>query len=230
MATWSILGFQDAASPILEEFLIFHDYVILVLTFILRVVAISIIQIIKNKLINTGLLEGQILEYIWTIFPAFILIQIAIPSLLLLYILDETVDRGLTLKIVGHQWYWRYEYSNFWNNKLEPLEFESYITPTNPKIPFRLLQVDNRAVLPYKTNTRLLLTAADVLHCWTVPSIGVKADAVPGRLNQIKFISYRPGIFYGQCSEICGANHRFIPIVLEFVKSRDFLNWISLWE
>ena len=223
-------GFQDAASPILEEFLNFHDYVILILIFILRVVGASIISMLINKLINTSLLEGQALEYFWTILPALILIQIAIPSLILLYMLDETIECSLTLKVVGHQWYWSYEYSNFWNNKFELLEFDSYISPANLNTPPRLLEVDNRVILPYIINIRILLTAADVLHCWTVPSIGVKADAVPGRLNQIKFISYRPSIFYGQCSEICGANHRFMPIVLEFVKLNDFLNWVRLWE
>lgn len=184
-----------------------------------------------NKYINISLLERQIIESIWTIIPAIILIQIAIPSLLLLYILDESIDSSLTLKVIGHQWYWRYEYSDMWsirNNTL--LEFDSYIIPTNELEAniFRLLDVDNRTIIPYNIHVRILISSADVLHSWTVPSLGVKADAIPGRLNQVKFISQRPGIFFGQCSEICGANHRFIPIVIEIININAFLNWITI--
>ena len=184
-----------------------------------------------NKYINISLLERQIIESIWTIIPAIILIQIAMPSLLLLYILDESIDSSLTLKVIGHQWYWRYEYSDMWsirNNTL--LEFDSYIIPTNELEAniFRLLDVDNRTIIPYNIHVRILISSADVLHSWTVPSLGVKADAIPGRLNQVKFISQRPGIFFGQCSEICGANHRFIPIVIEIININAFLNWITI--
>ena len=184
-----------------------------------------------NKYINISLLERQIIESIWTIIPAIILIQIAIPSLLLLYILDESIDSSLTLKVIGHQWYWRYEYSDMWsirNNTL--LEFDSYMIPTNELEAniFRLLDVDNRTIIPYNIHVRILISSADVLHSWTVPSLGVKADAIPGRLNQVKFISQRPGIFFGQCSEICGANHRFIPIVIEIININAFLNWITI--
>jgi len=125
---------------------------------------------------------------------------------------------------VGHQWYWSYEYSDF-NN----LEFDSYIIPSNEirnKI-FRLLDVDNRTVVPINSQVRTLISAADVLHSWTVPRIGIKADAVPGRLNQVNFYSNRPGVYFGQCSEICGANHSFIPIVLERVPSKIFIKWIK---
>jgi len=190
-----------------------------------------IVFIIFNKYININLLERQIIERIWTIIPAIILIQIAIPSLLLLYILDESIDSSLTLKVIGHQWYWRYEYSDIWsisNNTI--LEFDSYIIPSNElenRI-FRLLDVDNRTIIPFNIHVRILISSADVLHSWTVPSLGVKADAIPGRLNQVKFIRQRPGIFFGQCSEICGANHRFIPIVIEIININSFLNWITI--
>lgn len=187
------------------------------------------VSMINNSLINKNLLEIQIVESIWTIIPAVILIQIALPSLLLLYILDESIDRSLSIKAVGHQWYWSYEYSDFWFTGPNTfLEFDAYIIPTRelPNNFFRLLDVDNHTVVPLKTHIRMLISSADVLHAWTVPSLGVKADAVPGRINQVKFISQRPGVFFGQCSEICGANHRFIPIALESVSSNAFISWI----
>jgi cytochrome c oxidase subunit 2 len=201
--------------------------------FIIRFVGFIIISIIKNSFINKNLLEIQIVERVWTIIPAVILIQIALPSLLLLYILDESIDRSLTLKAVGHQWYWSYEYSDFWfadSNSF--VEFDSYIIPTRELDDrgLRLLDTDNHTIVPFKTHVRMLISSADVLHAWTVPSLGVKADAVPGRINQVKFICQRPGIFFGQCSEICGANHRFIPIVLESIPGVDFINWIVAAE
>ena len=188
------------------------------------------IYILVNKFININLLERQIIECIWTIIPAIILIQIAIPSLLLLYILEESIDSSLTIKVLGHQWYWSYEYTDFWSiRKNTQIEFDSYIIPSNEieNSIFRLLDVDNRTIIPYKIHIRILISSADVLHAWTVPSLGVKADAMPGRLNQVKFIGQRPGIYFGQCSEICGANHSFIPIVIEIVNMNYFLNWIT---
>lgn len=213
----------------MEELIFLHDFINLVLIFIIRFVGFIIISIIKNSFINKNLLEIQIVESIWTVIPAVILVQIALPSLLLLYILDESIDRSLTIKAIGHQWYWRYEYSDFWFSKNNSfLEFDAYIIPTQdlPMGSFRLLDVDNHTIAPIKTHIRILISSADVLHAWTVPSLGVKADAVPGRINQVKFIRQRPGIFLGQCSEICGANHSFIPIVLESVSGSAFINWI----
>jgi len=170
------------------------------------------------------LFEGQIIELIWTIIPALILVFIALPSLRALYLLDEVKNPAITIKTVGHQWYWSYEYSDFPN-----IEFDSYIIPSNELKPdeLRLLEVDNRTVIPYNTQIRLLVSAADVIHSWTIPSIGIKVDALPGRLNQLRIFSLRAGILYGQCSEICGANHRFIPIVLEVVKPSDFIQWVK---
>jgi len=200
------------------------------LIFIISFVLLIIIYILLNKYININLLERQIIECIWTIIPAIILIQIAMPSLLLLYMLDESIDSSLTIKVLGHQWYWSYEYTDFWSIRSNvQIEFDSYIIPQNEleiNI-FRLLDVDNRTIIPYKIHIRILISSADVLHAWTVPSLGVKADAMPGRLNQVKFIRQRPGIFFGQCSEICGANHRFMPIVIEIVNINYFLNWVS---
>ena len=213
----------------MEELIFLHNFINIVLIFIIRFVGYIIVSMVYNKYININLLESQIIECIWTIIPAIILIQIAIPSLLLLYILDESVESALTIKVLGHQWYWSYEYTDFWsvsNNR--QIEFDAYIIPANEledRI-FRLLDVDNRTVIPFNVHIRILISSADVLHAWTVPSLGVKADAVPGRLNQVKFVGQRPGVFFGQCSEICGANHSFIPIVIEIISPESFLNWV----
>lgn len=175
---------------------------------------------LNNKLTHRFLLERQLIEVVWTVLPAITLIFIALPSLRLLYLLDEVRQPRVTLKASGHQWYWTYEFSDFLTR-----EFDSYIIPTTDLAPgdFRLLEVDNRVPLPSSFQVRLLVTASDVIHSWTVPRLGVKADAVPGRLNQLRFIINRPGLYYGQCSEICGANHRFMPIVIERLPLPAFL-------
>lgn len=169
------------------------------------------------------LMEGQEVETIWTILPAIVLVFLALPSLRLLYLLDEVNDPCLTIKAIGHQWYWSYEYSDFLD-----LEFDSYMVASSDLSfgDYRLLEVDHRAVVPVSCTVRVLVTAADVLHSWTVPSLGIKADGVPGRLNQLSFFISRPGVFYGQCSEICGANHSFMPIVLEAVEVPFFVKWV----
>ena len=227
MATWTYLGFQDRASPLIEQLIFFHDHIIIVLIIIITFVGYIIASVLTNSYINRYMLEHQTVELIWTAVPAIILVFIALPSLRLLYLLDEVNRPSITLKTVGHQWYWRYEYSDFLD-----IEFDAYITPTNEldTSGFRLLDVDNRTVLPINTQIRIVITAADVIHSWTVPALGVKADAIPGRLNQTRFIISRPGLFYGQCSEICGANHRFMPIVIERVDTNSFLNWISSYS
>lgn len=224
MATWSNLNLQDGASPLIEQIIFFHDHTLIILIIITVLVGYLIINLFFNNFINRFLLEGQIIELIWTILPAITLIFIAIPSLRLLYLLDELNNPLITLKSIGHQWYWRYEYSDF-NN----IEFDSYIIPSNElsKNNFRLLDVDNRIILPINNQIRILVTATDVIHSWTIPSLGVKVDANPGRLNQTRFFINRPGIFFGQCSEICGANHSFIPIVIERIHIKNFINWIT---
>ena len=224
MATWAQIGFQNRASPLIEQLIFFHDHALLILILITTLVGYFMLSLVTNKFVNRYLLDGQIIEIIWTVLPAVILIILALPSLRLLYLIDETTEPRITLKTVGHQWYWSYEYSDF-----NDIEFDSYMTPTNSLTQgeFRLLEVDNRVILPYLTQIRLLVTAADVIHSWTIPRLGIKADAVPGRLNQLNVFFNRPGIFYGQCSEICGANHSFIPIRVEAINPRDFLNWIK---
>ena len=184
-----------------------------------------IFTIINNNLINRFLLQGHLIELIWTITPMIILIFIAIPSIKILYLTDEIFNNKITIKSLGHQWYWRYEYSDFIN-----IEFNSYIIPSNQLNlnGFRLLDVDNRCVLPYNYPIRILTTSLDVIHSWTVPSLGIKIDSTPGRLNQSLILIYRPGLFYGQCSEICGINHRFIPIVIESTNFYNFKNWLKI--
>nr|YP_004935207.1 cytochrome c oxidase subunit II [Ptychoptera sp. ATB-2011]AET13019.1 cytochrome c oxidase subunit II [Ptychoptera sp. ATB-2011] len=224
MATWSDLGLQNSASPLMEQLHFFHDHTLLILLMITILVGYMLSSLFFNTFTNRYLLSGQTIEVIWTILPAIVLMFIAMPSLRLLYLLDEVNDPALTLKTIGHQWYWSYEYSDFAN-----LEFDSYMIPTNEldTMGFRLLDVDNRVVLPMNTQIRILVTAADVLHSWTIPALGVKIDGAPGRLNQTNFLINRPGLFFGQCSEICGANHSFMPIVIESTPTNFFINWIS---
>nr|YP_010737143.1 cytochrome c oxidase subunit II [Micromelalopha sieversi]WEP25243.1 cytochrome c oxidase subunit II [Micromelalopha sieversi] len=224
MATWSNLNFQNGASPLMEQIIFFHDHTLIILIMITILVGYLMLNLLFNKYINRFLLEGQMIELIWTILPAITLIFIALPSLRLLYLLDELNNPLITLKSIGHQWYWSYEYSDF-NN----IEFDSYMIPSNELSSnnFRLLDVDNRIILPMNNQIRIMVTATDVIHSWTVPSLGVKIDANPGRLNQTNFFINRPGIFYGQCSEICGANHSFMPIVIESIAIKNFINWIN---
>nr|QMP96778.1 cytochrome c oxidase subunit 2 [Eratyrus mucronatus] len=224
MATWSNLGTQDANSPLMEQLIFFHDHTLMILTMITILVGYMMSTVLTNKLINRYLLEGQTIELIWTILPAFTLIFIALPSLHILYLMDEINYPSLTIKSIGHQWYWSYEYSDFSN-----IEFDSYMKPSNDleMSDFRLLDVDNRIVLPMNEQIRILVTAADVLHSWTIPSLGVKIDGTPGRLNQGSIFINRPGLMFGQCSEICGANHSFMPIVVESVSINQFINWLK---
>nr|AMP84260.1 cytochrome c oxidase subunit II [Omobranchus elegans] len=225
MAYPSQLGLQDAASPVMEELLHFHDHALMIVFLISTFVLYIIVAMVSTKLTNKYILDSQEVEIIWTILPALILILIALPSLRILYLMDEINDPHLTIKAVGHQWYWSYEYTDY-----EELGFDSYMVPTQDLAPgeFRLLETDHRMVIPVESPIRILVTAEDVLHSWAVPSLGVKMDAVPGRLNQVAFITSRPGIFYGQCSEICGANHSFMPIVVESIPLEHFENWSSL--
>nr|YP_010564281.1 cytochrome c oxidase subunit II [Cifuna locuples]UYX62291.1 cytochrome c oxidase subunit II [Cifuna locuples] len=224
MATWSNLNLQNSASPLMEQIIFFHDHTLIILIMITILVGYLMTSLLLNKFTNRFLLEGQMIELIWTILPAITLIFIALPSLRLLYLLDELNNPLITLKSIGHQWYWSYEYSDFFN-----IEFDSYMIQSNDMKSnnFRLLDVDNRIILPMNNQIRIMVTATDVIHSWTIPSLGVKIDANPGRLNQTNFFINRPGLFYGQCSEICGTNHSFMPIVIESIPIKNFINWIN---
>lgn len=170
-------------------------------------VSILGVGLLITKFSSRRILEAQTLETVWTIVPAILLIWLALPSLRLLYLLDEQSRAAVTLKSIGHQWYWRYEIPN---NR-----FDSYISSS-------LLEVDNRVFTPFNLNTLVITTSADVLHAFTVPSAGLKIDSVPGRLNSINIYLNIPGVYYGQCSEICGANHSFMPIVIEALSVKEF--------
>nr|YP_009179478.1 cytochrome c oxidase subunit II [Gallicrex cinerea]AJY78617.1 cytochrome c oxidase subunit II [Gallicrex cinerea] len=224
MANPSQLGFQDASSPIMEELVEFHDHALMVALAICSLVLYLLALMLMEKLVSNTV-DAQEVELIWTILPAIVLILLALPSLQILYMMDELDEPDLTLKAIGHQWYWTYEYTDF-----KDLTFDSYMIPTTELLPghFRLLEVDHRLVIPMESPIRIIITADDVLHSWAVPTLGVKTDAIPGRLNQTSFITTRPGIFYGQCSEICGANHSFMPIVVESTPLAQFENWSSL--
>nr|YP_006073224.1 cytochrome c oxidase subunit II [Sternotherus carinatus]ADM94809.1 cytochrome coxidase subunit II [Sternotherus carinatus]WLN41548.1 cytochrome c oxidase subunit II [Sternotherus carinatus] len=219
------LGFQDAMSPIMEELIYFHDHTLMIVFLISTLVLYIIVSVLTTKLSYTKTTNAQEMETVWTILPAIVLITIALPSLQVLYLMDEINSPHLTIKAMGHQWYWTYEYTDCKN-----IEFDSYMVPTQDLLNghFRLLEVDHRMVVPMESPIRMLISAEDVLHSWAIPSLGVKTDAVPGRLNQTTFITMQPGVFYGQCSEICGANHSFMPIVVESVPLKHFEYWSSM--
>nr|AIG23295.1 cytochrome c oxidase subunit II [Neophascogale lorentzii] len=221
------LGFQDATSPMMEELMYFHDHTLMIVFLISSLVLYVLIMMLTTKLTHTNTMDAQEIETIWTIMPAIILILIALPSLRILYMMDEILNPYLTVKAMGHQWYWSYEYTDY-----EDLSFDSYMVPTQDLTPgqLRLLEVDNRVVLPMELPIRMLISSEDVLHAWAIPSMGVKADAIPGRLNQTTLTSTRPGVYFGQCSEICGSNHSFMPIVLEVSTLKYFENWSCMMQ
>jgi len=214
----------------MEEFHYFHDYTRMIILFILTFVGFILGRIFFNNIIFKGLLHGQLIESVWTAIPGLILIQIALPSLSLLYIMEDRPSPSITIKAIGHQWYWEYEYRDFWVSDDSPLAFDAYIIPERdlPEGGFRQFETDNRLVLPIMTKVRVLVSSADVIHAWTIPTLGVKADAIPGRINQLNFTSTLPGLMFGQCSEICGRQHSRIPIALEMVNLSYFYKWLML--
>lgn len=230
---WQI-NFQDPATPIMEGIINLHHDLMFFLCAIFIFVSWMLFRTIwffnynYNK-ISSSWNHGTFIEIIWTTTPAFILLIIAIPSFSLLYAMDEVISPTITIKTLGHQWYWSYEYSDYVDNQNEIIAFDSYMIPEED-LEFgqlRLLEVDNRMVIPIHTHIRVIVSAADVLHSWAIPSLGVKCDAVPGRLNQTSLFLKREGLYYGQCSEICGINHGFMPIVVEAVKLPNYIYWIS---
>nr|YP_010837460.1 cytochrome c oxidase subunit II [Doto coronata]WGC93425.1 cytochrome c oxidase subunit II [Doto coronata] len=221
MSFWGQLNLVDAASPLQSEMFLFHDHAMVLLIGIFTFVAIIGVNFLVNSFTSRTMLEAQMLETLWTILPALLLVWLALPSLRLLYLLDENSSTGLILKSTGHQWYWSYEIP-----LCDSGSFDSYMVPESDLEigEYRLLEVDNRAVVPYQMETTVITTSADVLHAWALPAMGVKMDAVPGRLNSFSMFVEKPGVYYGQCSEICGANHSFMPIVVEAVDLKDFIN------
>nr|YP_010996520.1 cytochrome c oxidase subunit II [Sophonia fuscomarginata]WPC85262.1 cytochrome c oxidase subunit II [Sophonia fuscomarginata] len=221
---WLNLSYQDSLTPNMEELIMLNDHALVVLIFITIIVSYMIFFMLMNNLTNRFLLEGQMIELLWTLLPAVMLIFIALPSLRILYMLEEINNPLITIKAIGHQWYWSYEYSDF-----KKIEFDSYMKPVSDleSNEMRLLDSDNMLVLPFNIKSRILMTSSDVIHSWTIPSLGLKVDASPGRLNQGCVNLLRPGIFFGQCSEICGLNHSFMPIMLYSINMSQFLNWLN---
>ena len=231
---WQVY-FQDSASPIMEGIVNLHHDLMFFITFIFFFVLVVMGRTLfyfHHKSETAGLashvVHGTVLEIVWTVIPSLILVVVALPSFALLYSIDEIIDPALTIKCVGHQWYWHYEYNDF-EAKFGAINFESYMIAED-ELEFgelRLLEVDNRIVLPVNTHIRVLVTAADVLHSWAVPSLGIKVDACAGRLNQTSVFILRSGVFYGQCSEICGVGHGNMPIVIEAVSLDKYIVWLS---
>ena len=226
------LFFQDSASPQMEGLEELHNNIMFYLAAILFAVSWMIISIMLNynkaKISNKYLNHGTLVELIWTITPALVLILIAFPSFKLLYLMDEVIDPSLVVNGEGHQWYWSYQYPDFVNKDEECVEFDSYIIPESDlKIGnLRMLEVDNRVMMPELTHTRFVVQGADVIHSYACPALGIKCDAYPGRLNQSSVYLNREGTFFGQCSEICGILHSSMPISIQSLSLVKFLYWL----
>ena len=229
------LYFQNAATPIMEGIINLHHDLMFFITFIFFFVLVVMARTLfyfhhasKAAGSASNVVHGTVLEIVWTVIPSLVLVVVALPSFALLYSIDEIIDPALTIKCVGHQWFWSYEYSDF-EAKFGAINFDSYMIAEDELElgELRLLEVDNRIVLPINTHIRILVTAADVLHSWAVPSLGIKVDACVGRLNQTSVFILRSGVFYGQCSEICGVGHGNMPIVVEAVSIEKYILWLA---
>ena len=223
------LGFQTPATPVMERLYSMHSFLLIVITvitlFVMAVMAYIIIRFRrKANPVASKTTHNTLLEIIWTTIPILILVVIAIPSLRLHYFMQHVVEPQMTLKVVGYQWYWHYEYPDQGG-----FGFDSYIRKGNDlkEGDHRLLAVDNRVVVPVDTTIRVLVTGADVIHSFAVPAFGIKRDGIPGRLNETWFKATRTGTFYGQCSELCGVGHGFMPIVVDVVSKEDFAAWTA---
>ena len=233
-SAWGIY-FQDSATPQMEGLVELHDNIMYYLVIILFAVGWIMLSLVRNYISTKSpishkyLNHGTLIELIWTITPAVILILIAFPSFKLLYLMDEVSDPSMSVLAEGHQWYWSYQYPDFLDSTDELIEFDSYIVPESD-LEFgtlRMLEVDNRVIIPELTHTRFIVTSGDVIHSFACPALGIKCDAYPGRLNQVSVFINREGVFYGQCSEICGILHSSMPIVIESVSLEKFLEWLG---
>jgi len=223
------LGLQPAATPVMERLTDFHNFILIIITAITIFVLGLLIYIVFrfNEKANPEpkqFSHNTLIEVVWTVIPMVILIIIAIPSFKLLYYMDRTSEPEMTLKVTGYQWYWGFEYPDH-----NDISFNSYMIPDDEidleKGQRRLLSVDSPVVLPVDTNIQVLVTAADVLHSFAVPSFGIKTDAVPGRLNETWININNPGRYYGQCSELCGKDHAFMPAEIIAVPKAEFEAW-----
>ena len=223
------MGMQPAATPVMEHIVSFHNLLLIIISSIVAFVLLLLVYIMirfnaKRNPIPSKTSHHTLLEVVWTIVPVIILLVIIVPSLKLIYFMDRAEDAEMTVKVIGHQWYWSYEYPDH-----DKLAFDSLMLKDNELQPgqFRLLEVDNRLVIPVNTTVRVVLTSEDVLHSWAVPAMGVKTDCVPGRLNETWLRVDREGIYYGQCSELCGRDHGFMPIAVEVVSKEQFESWLA---
>jgi cytochrome c oxidase subunit 2 len=228
---WGIF-FQDSGTPQMEGLEELHNNIMFYLAIILFAVTWIMLSIVltysKSKISNKYVNHGTLVELIWTITPALILILIAFPSFKLLYLMDEVIDPALVIYGEGHQWYWSYQYPDFTNVDEEYIEFDSYIVPESDleEGTLRMLEVDNRVIIPELTHTRFVVAGADVIHSFACPALGIKCDAYPGRLNQSSVYLNREGTYFGQCSEICGILHSSMPIAIQSVSLNKFLYWL----
>nr|YP_009424499.1 cytochrome c oxidase subunit II [Opegrapha vulgata]ASB29443.1 cytochrome c oxidase subunit II [Opegrapha vulgata] len=227
------LYFQDSASPQMEALVELHDNIMFYLVIILFAVGWIIYAIMteqaKGGVNHKYVSHGTLIELIWTLSPGFILLFIAFTSFKLLYLMDEVSDIDMTLYIEGHQWYWSYQYPDFMTDDGNYIEYDSYLTPESDleNGALRMLDVDERVIIPEVTHTRFLVSSGDVIHSYACPSLGIKADAYPGRLNQASALINRLGTFYGQCSEICGILHSSMPITIQSVSLEKFLVFLE---
>lgn len=225
------VGFQDPATPIMEGIVDLHHELFFYLIVILVLVSwifVRVLWIFGNPMRKkiSKFTHKVSLEIMWTIVPAIVLGFMSMPSFGLLYSISSFIDPLITIKVIGHQWYWSYEYSDFKKATGNSISFDSYMVPEDELEmgTDRLLEVDNSVFVPAHSHIRLIITSTDVIHSWAIPSFGVKADAVPGRLNEVSFFTQREGSFSGQCSELCGVNHAFMPIRVESVNTDVFSN------
>ena len=223
------LGFQKSASKSMSDIVWFHDYMLLpIITAITAFVLFLLLYVCvryrasRNKIASTTS-HNTIIEVIWTLVPCLILIVMAVPSFKVLYSQDEIPKADVTIKAIGYQWYWGYEYPD------ENIIFDSYMIADKDlkENQPRLLTVDNEVYVPVNKVVKVMITANDVLHAWALPSFGVKRDAVPGRINETWFKAERTGTFYGQCSELCGIKHAFMPITVNVVTEDEYNKWLE---
>lgn len=215
MPTKSSTFFQDSISSFIEHIIFFHDHIIIIISINFITIFFWVINQIINPKIIPACSESNELEIFWTSIPLIILLFISIPSILILYITEENQKTNLTIKTIRNQWYWSYEYP-----ELKNLEFDRFI---QPNLKNRLLSTNNKTFIPSKNWIRIITSRNDVIHSWAIPSISIKIDSIPGRLNSSFFIIKRSGILTGQCSEICGINHRFIPIIITSINPKNFI-------
>jgi cytochrome c oxidase subunit 2 len=223
------LGFQEAATPVKERIGDFHNELLIIITlitlFVMGLLGYVIVRFnSRANPVPTRTTHNTLIEVIWTVVPVLILVIVAIPSFKLMYYMDRTQKADMTVKVTGHQWYWSYEYPDAGD-----IGFDSNIIADSDLKPGqkRLLDVDNRLLVPIGANVRVLIAGSDVMHSWFVPSFGVQMYAVVGRLNETWFNVEREGVYYGQCNQICGVNHAFMPIVVEAVSKDAFAKWID---